>query len=277
MRFATETVISLIQPYAPHVAEELWSASGTAVSGRRPGPSPTPPSSFRHRRGRRSGQWTPPRPSARSGGDARGRARRARARVRARPGARQGRAAEDDRRARSPREPRRLASGPAPGPVRRRPLGPSHIWHEHGTLPALVGGDAGDVITLSRSQLALVLVPLVVLLTVAGSRIAGVGASRGPATVAPLTRVAPTKSAPASLLFVHVVGAVHHAGLFRIPRRLARRRRVRRAPVAHAPCRSGGGESGCTPRRRSAGRRPARDHPEAPPRSGPAGRERGSR
>jgi len=72
------------------------------------------------------------------------------------------------------------------------------------------------VITLSRSQLALVLVPLVVLLTVAGSRIAGVGASQGPASVAPLARVAPAKSAPAPLLYVHVVGAVQHAGLLRI-------------------------------------------------------------
>jgi competence protein ComEA len=72
------------------------------------------------------------------------------------------------------------------------------------------------VITLSRSQLALVLVPLLVLLTVAGSRIAGVGASRGPATPAPLSRVGPARSAPAPLLYVHVVGAVHHAGLFRI-------------------------------------------------------------
>jgi competence protein ComEA len=72
------------------------------------------------------------------------------------------------------------------------------------------------VITLSRSQLALVLVPLVVLLTVAGSRIAGVGASRGPATAAPLARVGPAESAPAALLYVHVVGAVRHAGLFRI-------------------------------------------------------------
>lgn len=69
---------------------------------------------------------------------------------------------------------------------------------------------------MSRSQLALVLVPLVVLLTVAGSRIAGVGTSQGPASVAPLARVAPAKSAPAPFLFVHVVGAVHHAGLFRI-------------------------------------------------------------
>ena len=72
------------------------------------------------------------------------------------------------------------------------------------------------MITLSRSQLALVLVPLVVLLTVAGSRIAGVGASRGPATAAPLARVGPAESAPAALLYVHVVGAVRHAGLFRI-------------------------------------------------------------
>ena len=27
-RFAAETAVSLIQPYAPHVAEELWSALG---------------------------------------------------------------------------------------------------------------------------------------------------------------------------------------------------------------------------------------------------------
>jgi competence protein ComEA len=73
------------------------------------------------------------------------------------------------------------------------------------------------VITLSRTQLALVLVPLVVLLTVAGSRIAGVGASQGPASVAPLARVEPSRSAAASpLLVVHVVGAVRHAGLFRL-------------------------------------------------------------
>ena len=72
------------------------------------------------------------------------------------------------------------------------------------------------MITLSRSQLAMVLVPLVVLLTVAGSRIAGVGATRGPATVAPLTRVGSPKAPTAPLLFVHVVGAVRHAGLFRL-------------------------------------------------------------
>ena len=40
-RFAAETAVSLIQPYAPHVAEELWSrarpraAVGGAVAGRR--------------------------------------------------------------------------------------------------------------------------------------------------------------------------------------------------------------------------------------------------
>jgi competence protein ComEA len=74
------------------------------------------------------------------------------------------------------------------------------------------------VITLSRSQLALVLVPLVVLLTVAGSRIAGVGASRGPASVAPLARVGPSGGAVrAPRLVVHVVGSVRRAGLFRLP------------------------------------------------------------
>ena len=72
------------------------------------------------------------------------------------------------------------------------------------------------MLTLTRTQLALVLVPLVLLLTVAGSRIAGVGASRGPAAVAPLSRI---RSAPAGaqpLLVVHVVGAVRRAGLFRL-------------------------------------------------------------
>jgi competence protein ComEA len=73
------------------------------------------------------------------------------------------------------------------------------------------------VLTLSRVQVALLLVPLVVLLTVAGSRFAGAGASRGPAAVAPLARVGATESAARTpLLYVHVVGAVRRAGLFRL-------------------------------------------------------------
>jgi competence protein ComEA len=73
------------------------------------------------------------------------------------------------------------------------------------------------VLTLTRTQLVLVLVPLVVLLGVAGSRLAGMGASQGPATAAPLTRLGggDARNGPPRLV-VHVVGAVRRAGLFRV-------------------------------------------------------------
>ena len=65
-RFATETAVSLIQPYAPHVAEELWGvlgdgqAVGAAVAGGRSRAS-------RRGRGRdrRAGERQGARPAAR--------------------------------------------------------------------------------------------------------------------------------------------------------------------------------------------------------------------
>ena len=75
------------------------------------------------------------------------------------------------------------------------------------------------MISLTRAQLALVLVPLLALLTVAGSRLAGVGANEGPSSVAPLARVDPDGGAGGATgprLVVHVVGAVRRPGLFRL-------------------------------------------------------------
>ena len=42
VRFATETVLSLVQPYAPHVAEELWERLGNARLWERPWPEADP-------------------------------------------------------------------------------------------------------------------------------------------------------------------------------------------------------------------------------------------
>ncbi|MCZ7588162.1 MAG: helix-hairpin-helix domain-containing protein [Gaiella sp.] len=72
------------------------------------------------------------------------------------------------------------------------------------------------MITLTRAQLAMVAVPLLALLAVAGSRLAGVGASEGPTSIAPLARIEPGAGAAAPRLFVHVVGAVRRPGLFRL-------------------------------------------------------------
>ncbi len=74
------------------------------------------------------------------------------------------------------------------------------------------------MLTLTRTQLALVVVPLVALLSVAGSRLAGVGASQGPSAAAPLTRISAGDGGQeaAPRLVVHVVGAVRRAGLFRL-------------------------------------------------------------
>ena len=75
-RFAAETTVSLIQPYAPHVAEELWGVLGherlweTAVAGGRPGDARA-----RDVRARHPGERPRTRPHRGRGDAVRGRAR----------------------------------------------------------------------------------------------------------------------------------------------------------------------------------------------------------
>ncbi len=81
-RFAAETAVSLIQPYAPHVAEELWERLGhepplgRAVAGRR-----RVDAAARHGRARAPGERQGARPDPGAGGPVGGRADRARAGV----------------------------------------------------------------------------------------------------------------------------------------------------------------------------------------------------
>ena len=107
MRFATETVLSLVQPYAPHVAEELWERLGNERLWELPWPEADQALIAAETveivvqvngklRDRLQVPVGTPTTSCRK-----------RARVRARAGARERRAAEDDRGARPPRQHRR--------------------------------------------------------------------------------------------------------------------------------------------------------------------------
>lgn len=71
------------------------------------------------------------------------------------------------------------------------------------------------MVTLSRTQVAMLAVPLLALLGVAGARLAATGTATGPARAEPLAVVGP-EVASAPRLVVHVVGAVRRPGLFRV-------------------------------------------------------------
>lgn len=74
------------------------------------------------------------------------------------------------------------------------------------------------MITLTRRQVALLVAASVVVLALFGARLARTGAAEGPAQAAPLIRASSVQRGEAGPpLIVHVVGAVHRAGLFRLP------------------------------------------------------------
>ena len=109
-RFAVETAVSLIQPYAPHVAEELWSALGHSRLWEEPWPvADESMLAARHDRARHPGEREGARPDDGRRRAAEGGADRAREDLRARAGLprRQG-AAPGHRRAGQARQLRRV-------------------------------------------------------------------------------------------------------------------------------------------------------------------------
>ena len=138
VRFATETVLSLVAAVRAARrrgavgAARAFASLGAAVAG-----GGSCPGRGGHGRGRRAGQRQAPRPPAGRRRDAGGRARGARARVRAGAGARERRAAEDDRRAGPARQHRRLARVTASARASGRAASGrgTRDWHEVGTHP----------------------------------------------------------------------------------------------------------------------------------------------
>ena len=74
------------------------------------------------------------------------------------------------------------------------------------------------MITLTRGQIALLLLALLSVLALFGARLARTGAAEGPSRAAAPVRIAPAGHADAAgpPLVVHVVGAVRRAGLYRL-------------------------------------------------------------
>jgi competence protein ComEA len=72
------------------------------------------------------------------------------------------------------------------------------------------------VISITRGQAAVVVLGLVAALALVGTRLASVGATKGPAVAEAPTPVRTSHGAAAPSIVVHVVGAVRRAGLYRL-------------------------------------------------------------
>ena len=254
-RFATETAVSLIQPYAPHVAEELWGVS--RARGRlweRPWPEADPALLVddeveivvqvngkvrdRLRVAATIGRRRAARPGARLGARAGARRRQGAAKDGRRPG--QARVARRlSRRVATARRASRSCIDRAPGPGRSSLAGSAatvdgtvetsaQIRHRAGIMPYTpLLPSIEDMIfeRLPRRQTAILLVVCVVVLALVGRRLAAAGTARAPAAQAVV----------AAPRIVRPGGAASGSAA----RRLRRRRGPARGPRAAARGRSG--------------------------------------